>query len=149
MNEANLKRTVLREKHRRRGGVTRKRVGAPVTTDQIVLSLSLSLFVVHSSTCHLGCYIKISTERSDICSASKMGEQTLDVYTKRFTYNGTRWTLRACYRQDVTTLIVLTIRVLTYRYVLWYIECSRTALKICSLPKKYNSFVFSNIIKRK
>lgn len=54
-------------------------MGAPVTTDQTVLSLSLSLFVVHSSTCHLGCYIEISTERSDIYSASKMGEQTLDV----------------------------------------------------------------------
>lgn len=84
MNRANLKRTVLREKRgieARRVRATRERVGAPVTTDQTVLSLSLSLFIVHSSTCHLGCYIEISTERSDIYSASKMSEQILDVYT--------------------------------------------------------------------
>lgn len=75
---------MLREKRgieARRVRATRERVGAPVTTDQTVLSLSLSLFVVHSSTCHLGCYIEISTERSDIYSASKMSEQILDVYT--------------------------------------------------------------------
>lgn len=73
-----------------------------------------------------------------------MGEQTLDVYTKRFIYNGTRWTVRACYRQDYyvnrfnDTCFDLSIHPM-------YIECSRKSV-VYSLSKKYNPFVFSNVI---